>query len=180
MSNPSKYYLIQSGGGLVLDPTFAGGANWFLPKTWVHDDVQIEARASAEPSWPPPPPATSPPCVELETVIIFCEGTLNTHTAPWARTEPSTTLWMSWAASESIRSDCSTPYYVSVIGYHDKLNVHFTLLPFSAGPLFLIMPFPLLHQMFVLHSPDYECVPPEEISAQTLGINTTQWKVVSW
>ena len=33
VSNPSKYYLIQSGGGLVLDPTFAGGANWFLPKT---------------------------------------------------------------------------------------------------------------------------------------------------
>ena len=84
---------------------------------------------------------------------------------------------MSWAASESIRSDCSTPYYVSVIGCRDKLNGHFTLLAFTSGPLFLIMPFPLLHQMFVLHSPDYECVPPEEISAHTLGINTTQWKV---
>ena len=88
-------------------------------------------------------------------------------------------MWMSWAASESIRSDCSTPYYVSVIGCRGKLSVHL-LNPhilLSAGPLFLIMPFPLLHQMFVLHSPDYECVPPEQISAQTLGINTTQWKV---
>ena len=44
-------------------------------------------------------------------------------------------------------------------------------------PLFLIMPFPLLHQMFVLHVPAHECVHPQEITAETLGINATVWAV---
>ena len=63
----------------------------------------------------------------------------------------------------------------AVVNY--KRSLHPPTIAFTSGPLFLIMPFPLLHQMFVLHSPDYECVPPEQISAQTLGINITQWKV---
>merc|ERR1719195_903064 len=37
------------------------------------------------------------------------------------------------------------------------------------------MPFPLLHQMFVLHVPAHECVHPQEITAETLGINATVW-----
>ena len=44
-------------------------------------------------------------------------------------------------------------------------------------PLFLIMPFPLLHQMFVLHVPAHTCVHPEEITAEALGINETVWQV---
>ena len=44
-------------------------------------------------------------------------------------------------------------------------------------PLFLIMPFPLLHQMFVLHVPAHTCVHPEEITAESLGINETVWQV---
>ena len=43
-------------------------------------------------------------------------------------------------------------------------------------PLFLIMPFPLLHQMFVLHVPAHTCVHPEEITAESLGINETVWQ----
>ena len=39
------------------------------------------------------------------------------------------------------------------------------------------MPFPMLHQVFVLHAPSYDCLHPEEISANTLGINQTEWKV---
>ena len=44
-------------------------------------------------------------------------------------------------------------------------------------PLFLIMPFPLLHQMFVLHVPAHTCVHPKEITAKALGINETVWQV---
>jgi len=43
-------------------------------------------------------------------------------------------------------------------------------------PLFLIMPFPLLHQMFVLHVPAHTCVHPEQITAEALGINETVWQ----
>ena len=45
-------------------------------------------------------------------------------------------------------------------------------------PLFLIMPFPLLHQMFVLHVPAHTCVHPEQITAEALGINETVWQVI--
>ena len=48
---------------------------------------------------------------------------------------------------------------------------------FHTGPLFLIMPFPMLHQVFVLHAPSYECVHPAEISADTLQLNETVWQV---
>jgi len=46
------------------------------------------------------------------------------------------------------------------------------------SPLFLIMPFPMLHQMFYLHSPAFECIHPEEISPATLGINNQTWKEI--
>ena len=40
------------------------------------------------------------------------------------------------------------------------------------------MPFPLLHQVFVLHSPYHECVHPDRISPETVGIeNITVWQV---
>ena len=45
------------------------------------------------------------------------------------------------------------------------------------GPLFLIMPFPMLHQMFVLHTPNFDCIHPEDTSHESLGINFTQWQV---
>jgi len=51
------------------------------------------------------------------------------------------------------------------------------LLFFLLGPLFFIMPFPLLHQVFVLHSPLHECVHPDRISPETVGIeNITAWQ----
>ena len=46
------------------------------------------------------------------------------------------------------------------------------------GPLFFIMPFPLLHQVFVLHSPLHNCTHPDRLSPQTVGIdNITVWNV---
>jgi len=50
------------------------------------------------------------------------------------------------------------------------------LLYFLLGPLFFIMPFPLLHQVFVLHTPAFDCVHPEEIRPETLGMNKTIWQ----
>eukprot|EP00092_Neocalanus_flemingeri_P014336 GFUD01015463.1.p1 GENE.GFUD01015463.1~~GFUD01015463.1.p1 ORF type:complete len:584 (+),score=109.85 GFUD01015463.1:144-1895(+) len=50
------------------------------------------------------------------------------------------------------------------------------LLYFLLGPLFFIMPFPLLHQVFVLHTPKFDCVHPEEIRPETLGLNKTIWQ----
>ena len=35
----------------------------------------------------------------------------------------------------------------------------------------------MLHQVFVLHAPSYECVHPAEISADTLQLNQTVWQV---
>ena len=45
------------------------------------------------------------------------------------------------------------------------------------GPLFLIMPFPMLHQMFVLHSPEHSCNHPPIMEAENMGINQTIWQV---
>jgi len=45
-------------------------------------------------------------------------------------------------------------------------------------PLFLIMPFPMLHQVFVLHAPSYECVHPENITADSLNMNLTEWQSI--
>lgn len=50
------------------------------------------------------------------------------------------------------------------------------LLYFLLGPLFFIMPFPLLHQVFVLHTPLFDCLHPEHISHETVGINKTVWQ----
>ena len=47
----------------------------------------------------------------------------------------------------------------------------------SIGPLFFIMPFPLLHQVFVLHTPNFECVPPEHLNHDALGMNKSVWQV---
>merc|ERR1712127_1113456 len=41
------------------------------------------------------------------------------------------------------------------------------LLFFLLGPLFFIMPFPLLHQVLVLHAPKHDCVPsPSDVLSQ--------------
>lgn len=45
------------------------------------------------------------------------------------------------------------------------------LLYFLLGPLFFIMPFPLLHQVFVLHTPQFECIHPDRVTMETVGIN---------
>ena len=47
----------------------------------------------------------------------------------------------------------------------------------ALGPLFLIMPFPMLHQMFVLHSPEHSCNHPPIMEAENMGINQTIWQV---
>ena len=39
------------------------------------------------------------------------------------------------------------------------------------------MPFPMLHQVFVLHAPSYECVHPENFSARNFGMNDSAWQV---
>merc|ERR1719234_3071851 len=36
----------------------------------------------------------------------------------------------------------------------------------------------MLHQVFVLHAPSYECIHPENISANTLNMNNTQWQKI--
>jgi len=52
------------------------------------------------------------------------------------------------------------------------------LLYLLLSPLFLIMPFPMLHQMFVLHTPNFDCIHPEDTSHESLGINFTQWQTI--
>jgi len=52
------------------------------------------------------------------------------------------------------------------------------LLYLLLSPLFLIMPFPMLHQMFVLHTPNFDCIHPEDASHESLGINFTQWQTI--
>ena len=51
----------------------------------------------------------------------------------------------------------------------------FSVLP-APGPLFLIMPMPMMHQVFVLHVPQHQCSPPANISAGTLDMNETAWR----
>ena len=53
----------------------------------------------------------------------------------------------------------------------------FSVLP-APGPLFLIMPMPMMHQVFVLHVPHHQCSPPVNSSAQSLGMNETAWKEI--
>jgi len=60
------------------------------------------------------------------------------------------------------------------LGGHGKYQKR--LLYFLLGPLFFIMPFPLLHQVFVLHTPTFDCIHPEEIRPETLGLNKTVWQ----
>jgi len=51
------------------------------------------------------------------------------------------------------------------------------LLILLLGPLFFIMPFPLLHQVFVLHSPEHNCTHPDRLTPETVGIdNITVWQ----
>jgi len=51
------------------------------------------------------------------------------------------------------------------------------LLVLLLGPLFFIMPFPLLHQVFVLHSPLHTCIHPDRLTPETVGIdNITIWQ----
>jgi len=52
------------------------------------------------------------------------------------------------------------------------------LLYLLLGPLFFIMPFPLLHQVFVLHTPNFECVPPEHLNHDALGMNKSVWQAL--
>lgn len=53
------------------------------------------------------------------------------------------------------------------------------LLYLLLGPLFFIMPFPLLHQVLVLHAPAHECVPPPELPGpESVGMNLTEWQRV--
>jgi len=44
------------------------------------------------------------------------------------------------------------------------------------GPLFLIMPFPLLHQVMVLHVPKHDCQPVDQPSYQDMDMNMTDWQ----
>jgi len=53
---------------------------------------------------------------------------------------------------------------------------HKRLLYLLLGPLFFIMPFPLLHQVFVLHVPDHSCVPPEHLSNDSLMVDYDLWQ----
>jgi len=48
------------------------------------------------------------------------------------------------------------------------------------GPLFFIMPFPLLHQVFVLHAPTHSCLHPASLLAEqeTLDINRSSWETI--
>jgi len=45
------------------------------------------------------------------------------------------------------------------------------LLYLLLGPLFFIMPFPLMHQVFVLHVPEHSCSLPAEMDMEALGFN---------
>ena len=51
------------------------------------------------------------------------------------------------------------------------------LLYFLLGPVFFIMPFPFLVQLFVVHSPDHWCRPQASIKHDALGLNLQDWKV---
>jgi len=46
------------------------------------------------------------------------------------------------------------------------------------GPLCLIMPFPLLHQVFVLHSPPYTCMIPASLNNTSLGLSFNTWQEI--
>merc|ERR1712001_291451 len=57
------------------------------------------------------------------------------------------------------------------------------LLYLLLGPLFLIMPFPLLHQVLVLHAPKHECVPLDAAgaprwTAEDMNMNKTDWQQI--
>ena len=52
------------------------------------------------------------------------------------------------------------------------------LSPPASGPLFLIMPMPMMHQVFVLHVPHHQCSPPANSSAGMLEMNETAWKEI--
>lgn len=52
------------------------------------------------------------------------------------------------------------------------------LLYLLLGPLFFIMPFPLMHQVLVLSSPPHECIPPAHLNASTLGISKGAWQEI--
>lgn len=50
------------------------------------------------------------------------------------------------------------------------------LLWFLLVPVFFLMPFQFLHQLFVLSIPAHYCTPPEGLEPETLGMNLTTWK----
>jgi len=57
------------------------------------------------------------------------------------------------------------------------------LLYLLLGPLFLIMPFPLLHQVLVLHAPKHECIPVDNSgtpiwTAEVMNMNKTEWQQI--
>ena len=58
-------------------------------------------------------------------------------------------------------------------GWDQKRLIYFLL-----GPVFFLMPFAFLNQIFVLSIPDHWCTPPEQFSPEALGINLTQWKAI--
>ena len=58
-------------------------------------------------------------------------------------------------------------------GWYQKRLIYFLL-----GPVFFLMPFAFLNQIFVLSIPDHWCTPPEQFSPEALGINLTQWKAI--
>jgi len=57
------------------------------------------------------------------------------------------------------------------------------LLYLLLGPLFLIMPFPLLHQVLVLHAPKHECIPLDDFgaprwTAEEMNMTKTAWQEI--
>ena len=75
-------------------------------------------------------------------------------------------------------------------GWYQKRLIYFLL-----GPVFFLMPFAFLNQIFVLSIPgkseiifwtnfifgsflDHWCTPPEQFSPEALGINLTEWKSI--
>merc|ERR1712214_38236 len=57
------------------------------------------------------------------------------------------------------------------------------LLYLLLGPLFLIMPFPLLHQVLVLHAPDHDCIPLDNAGEarwtnDTMNMSKEEWQQV--
>merc|ERR1711862_623919 len=57
-------------------------------------------------------------------------------------------------------------------GWYQKRLVYFLM-----GPLFFLMPFAFLNQIFVLTIPDHWCTPPDHVKPENFNISLEEWKM---